>query len=204
MKRCILITASIAMVMAASTGPAFASTQGYYFSGLGGVSLFPSLGSKNSTGTAASSFDAGYAFGGAVGYDTGNGWRYELTSIYQMAGLNQFGGAPAAGHLWSTGLMANATYDLTRDTLLTPYIGAGLGVQDVGGTINGYSGDKWRPAYQLEAGLRRDLTPQVSLFGEYRFSQSEAAKWAGPTDYGNQHFSDHLLTAGITYHLGRD
>lgn len=204
MKRYILVSASVAFVMATSTGAAFAATEGYYFSGLGGVSLLPTLNLKNTTGTANSSFDPGYAFGGAAGYDAGNGWRFELDTIYQKAAIDRTNDVPATGHLWSTSLMANATYDLTQGTEFTPYIGAGLGFQDVGGTIGGYSGDKWRPAYQLEAGLRKDLTPQISLFGEYRFSQSEAAKWTGPTDFANQNFSDHLLMAGITYHLGQD
>jgi opacity protein-like surface antigen len=204
MKRYILVTASIAMVMAASTSAAFASIQGYYFSGLGGVSLMPTLGLKDTSGTASSSFDPGYVYGGAVGYDVGNGWRFELDSVYQLSSIDQFNGASASGHLRSTSLMANTTYDLTQNTQFTPYVGAGLGLQDVGGTIDGYSGDKWRPAYQLEAGLRDDLTPQVSLFGEYRFSQSEAAKFAVSTDVANQHFSDHLLMMGITYHLGQD
>jgi opacity protein-like surface antigen len=204
MKRYILVTTSIAMVMAVCTGAAFASTPGYYFSGLGGASLLPNLELKNGSGTANSSFDTGYAYGGAFGYDTGNGWRFELDSVYQLSSVNRFDGATANGHLWSTSLMANTTYDLLQGRQFTPYVGAGLGVQDVGGLIEGYSGNKWRPAYQLEAGLRDDLTPQFSLFGEYRFTQSEAAKLSDPIDTANQHFSDHLLMMGITYHLGQD
>jgi len=56
----------------------------------------------------------------------------------------------------------------------------------------------------MEVGLRYDLSPQMSLFGEYRFSQSEATKLSDATDIAHQHFSDHLLTIGLSYHLGQD
>lgn len=202
MKRYVSIAAMAAMLFGAGTGAAFASTQGYYFSGLGGVSLMPSLGLRDNSGHSNSSFDPGYAFGGAFGYDTGNGWRYELTSIYQKSDVDRFNDVPSHGHLWSSGLMANATYDLTRNTQFTPYVGAGVGAQYVGGQINGLSGNRWRPAYQLEGGLRDDLSPQTSIFAEYRFTQSEATKLTNSVDLGNQHFSDHLLLAGVTFHLG--
>lgn len=200
MNRYVLLTAAAMMALATS---AQASTPGYYFSGLAGASLLPSLGYKDSSGLhAATGFDTGYTFGGAVGYDTGDGWRYELDSLYQLANVDQFDGATATGHIWSTGIMANTTYDLTANTQFTPYIGAGLGVQDVGGSINGFSGDSWRPAYQLEAGLRDDISPTLSAFAEYRFTQSEATKLQNLPDYADQHFSDHALMVGLTYHLG--
>lgn len=204
MRKYILVAAAIAMATAADTSDALASTPGYYFSGMGGASFMPSLGLKDSAGTSASSFDTGYALGAAAGYDFGNGWRFELSSLYQLSNLDQFNGVTATGHLWSTSLMANVTRDLTEGTQFTPYVGAGLGFQNIGGTINGYSGDKWRPAYQLEAGLRDNLTPQISLFTEYRFSQSEATKLVGTANSANQHFSNHALMMGITYHLGQE
>jgi len=100
--------------------------------------------------------------------------------------------------------MANVTKDLMDGAQITPYVGVGLGLQDVGGVVNGFSGDQWKPAYQLEAGLRKDLSPQLSLFAEYRFSQSEATKLSDATDIAQQHFSNHLLTIGLSYHLGQD
>ena len=203
MKRFTSIAASMALLFAGGTEAAFASTSGIlFFRNFGGVSLMPSLGLRDNSGRSSSTFDPGYAFGGAFGYDTGNGWRYELTSIYQKSDVDRFNDVPSHGHLWSTGLMANATYDLVPNAQFTPYVGAGVGMQYVGGQIDGLSGNRWRPAYQLEGGLREDLNPQTSLFAEYRFSQSEATKMANSADLGYQHFSDHLLLAGVTFHLG--
>ena len=63
----------------AGAGTAFAGTPGYYVSGEGGVSLLPDL-HVNDTPVAkqSDSFGTGFAAGGAVGYDTGEGVRVEL------------------------------------------------------------------------------------------------------------------------------
>jgi len=203
MPKYIAIAASVALFLAAGTSAAFASTQGYYFSGLGGASWMPSLGFVDGAGHSKTTFDTGYVIGGALGYDTGTGWRYELDSVYQMSGLSRFNGAAAPGHLRSTSLMLNTTYDLFPNEPFTPYVGAGVGVQEVGGSVNGMRGDDWKPAYQLEAGLRHDLTQDTSIFAEYRFSQSDAVRLTSAIDTGNQHFSDHMLLAGISIHLGQ-
>jgi opacity protein-like surface antigen len=97
--------------------------------------------------------------------------------------------------------MANATYDVIQGTQFTPYLGAGIGFQNIGGNVNGLTGRQWRPAYQLEAGLRTMLSDRIGLFGEYRFSQSEAARLHGTGDIASQHFADHALLAGLSYNL---
>jgi opacity protein-like surface antigen len=179
---------------------AWAGTPGYYISGDAGASLLPDLHFNDTTsGTHREDFDTGIAAGGALGYDTGEGLRFELDSQYQNSQLTRLGGQPATGHISSTSLTANATIDILRDAPITPYVGAGLGIQNVGGTVNGDRGRAWKPAYQARAGLRDDLTDQLSMFGEYRFGQSESVKLAAPTDVGHQHFSDHLLMAGLSY-----
>jgi opacity protein-like surface antigen len=71
--------------------------------------------------------------------------------------------------------------------------------------VDGYSGRAWKPGYLLEAGLRDDISNQLSLFGGYRFTQAESVKMSDPTipDTATQHFSDHVIMAGVTYHLGQ-
>ncbi|MBU6297231.1 MAG: porin family protein [Alphaproteobacteria bacterium] len=200
MKKFLLVAAGLAM--AAGANAAMAADQGWYVSGALGASLLPALNMTGATSTAHSSFNAGYAYGGAVGYDMGNGWRYELDSVHQLSGLDRIGGTLASGHLQSTSLMANATYDLPVDWIVTPYVGAGVGFANVGGAIDGLSGgDVWEPAYQVEAGLRKNLGDNYSLFTEYRFTQSEAAKFADPalSLAANQHFDDHQLMVGVSY-----
>jgi len=196
-----------AMVSGAVLGMAGAasaqSVPGYYVTGEGGVSLLPNLQLKSAGGTAHEHFDTGYAYGGAVGFDNGNGVRYEIDTLHQMSNLNGLSGTPASGHLQSTSVMANAQVDLTHSMPITPYVGAGIGYQNIGVTVNGLHDSDWKPAYQAEAGLRKDLSNKVSLFGEYRFSQSEAADLSAGGLDAHQHFADHGVLAGLTYHMGQ-
>jgi opacity protein-like surface antigen len=185
--------------------PALAATPGYYVSGFAGGSFLPDLHFKPSTTPVQNErFDNGFAAGGAFGYADANGFRYELTSLYQHSAVKSVGGAPTNGHISSTGIMANVTYDLGSFTPLsgfTPYIGAGIGVQNVGGRIGAYSGREWQPAYQAEAGLRTELGSNMELFGEYRFTQSQSVALRSASDTARQHFSDHGVLAGLTFRL---
>jgi opacity protein-like surface antigen len=200
MRRRIMAMALMAIAFGASA--ALAGEPGYYISGEGGVSLLPDLTVKDTlAGKLSDSFGTGYAAGGAFGYDMGNGFRVELNSLYQHSDVGRLGGVVTKGHLSSTSLMANATYDLLPNALLTPYVGAGLGFQNVGGMIGTLKGRDWEPAYQAEAGLRTDVSEHVSLFGKYRFSQSESVTLSDPTDSAHQHFSDHALLAGLSFSL---
>ena len=178
------------------------STPGFYVNGEGGASFLPNLDLRNTPlGTLHEDFDTGAAYGGAVGYDMGNGMRVQLDALHQKADLNSVSGLAANGHLQSTSLMMNAQFDLLQSPLATPYVGVGAGMQHIGVNIQGLQDSDWKPAYQAEAGLRHDMTPNVSVFGEYRFSQSEAANLSDNGLFGRQHFADHALLAGITYHL---
>jgi len=198
-----MLAAWVAAV-AVAAGSASASTEGAYISGNGGVSLLPNLDLKSNTlGNQKEHFNTGGSFGGAAGYDYGNGWRVELDSQYTNQRVTRLNGAAATGHISSTSLMLNTQKDLTSGTAITPYVGVGVGMQDVGGTVNAYTGRAWKPAYQAEAGVRSDLSQNVSLFGEYRFSQSESQHMTNGVDDAHQHFSDHGLLAGLTYHMGQ-
>lgn len=200
MNKFVLAATTSALVLSAG---AFAQP-GYYISGQLGASFMPDQSISNSVGGANAEFDTGLAYGGALGYDMGNGFRLEADTLHQMSDVSRLDRAPAGGHLYSTSLMANATYDVNANLPFTPYVGAGVGAADLGGSVAGYSGNVWRPAYQLEAGLRDDLSPRLSLFGEYRWQQAEAAKWPGSADSANQQFSANLVTVGLSYHLDND
>jgi opacity protein-like surface antigen len=201
--RLFLAAASIPVAVLGFTGAASAQSQpGYYVSGEGGVSLLPNLQLKSGGTTPHENFDTGYAYGGAVGYDMGNGARVELDALHQQSSLSSISGTPANGHLQSTSLMVNGQYDLMQGTKFTPYVGVGVGTQNVGASINGAHDSDWKPAYQAEAGLRTNISDKVSVFGEYRFSQSEAADLSLGGTNVHQHFADHGILAGLTYHMG--
>ncbi len=202
MRQRIVFAAAFGIAIGCGVAAALAGTPGYYVTGEGGVSLPPDLRLNSVTlGPAHESFGTGFAAGGAAGYDTGDGWRVELSSLYQHTDLSRLNGAAANGHLSSTSVMANATYDLLPDAQFTPYVGAGIGLQNVGGEVNGLRGRAWEPAYQAEAGLRTDVSDNASLFGEYRFSQAESVTLSDATDTAHQHFADHALLAGVSFKL---
>jgi opacity protein-like surface antigen len=201
--RHLLVAASVSVAALGFAGAASAQSQpGYYVTGEGGVSFLPNLQLKSAGTTAHENFDTGYAYGGAVGYDMGNGTRVEVDALHQMSNLSGISGTPANGHLQSTSLMVNGQYDLMQDAKFTPYVGVGIGAQNVGASINGAHDSNWKPAYQAEAGLRTNISDKVSVFGEYRFSQSEAADLSLGGANVHQHFADHGILAGLTYHMG--
>jgi opacity protein-like surface antigen len=201
--RHLLVAASVSVAALGFAGTASAQSQpGYYVTGEGGVSFLPNLQLKSGGTTAHENFDTGYAYGGAVGYDMGNGTHVELDALHQMSNLSGISGAPTNGHLQSTSLMVNGQYDLMHDAKFTPYVGVGIGAQNVGASINGAHDSNWKPAYQAEAGLRTNISDKVSVFGEYRFSQSEAADLSLGGANVHQHFADHGILAGLTYHMG--
>jgi opacity protein-like surface antigen len=202
MKRTLMAAVCVAALAAA--GSASASTAGPYVSTNGGVSLTPNLNLKSNTlGNQSEDTSTGYTFGGSAGWDYGNGWRVQLDSQTTRQNVKALNGAATNGHVSSTSLILGAQKDLTEGTVVTPYVGAGLGLQNVGGEVAGYSGRAWKPAYQAEAGLRSDISRNVSLYGEYRFSQSESAQMNNGVDTAHQHFADHGLMAGLTYHIGQ-
>ena len=202
MKRRIVAKAIQGIAFSLAATGAFAAAPTFYISGEGGVSLLPDLTLKDTlAGKLSDSFDTGFAAGGAFGYDTGDGIRIELNSLYQKSDVDRLGGVPTNGRLSSTSLMINTTYDILPDARFTPYVGVGLGFQNVGGTVGTLTGRDWKPAYQAEGGLRTYVSDNVSLFGEYRFSQSESVALSDSVDSAHQHFSDHALLAGLSFNL---
>lgn len=190
----------LAVLVATLTTPAFAS--GLYVSGQGGVAYLPDLRVDDHGVRSTDSFAAGRILGTAVGYDAGNGWRYEVDWTHQTSELDRFNGSPESGHLWSVGVMANVIYDLTQGTRLTPYVGAGVGVQWIGGSVHGYSGKDRRPAYQLRAGGRFEVAEHTALFAEYRFAQSTALTLSDASSTARHDFAEHAVLVGITFRTG--
>ena len=126
---------------------------------------------------------------GSVGYGLGNGFRFEVEGDYRQIGVNHAHGqteAPVSGNVNTTGVMANALYDMDIGVpWLYPYIGGGVGYAWTNMDITIFSppappfpaatahntGTSGGFAYQAIAGLAFPMpgVPGLSLTAEYRF-----------------------------------
>ena len=106
-------------------------------------------------------FDDGAFYSGAIGYvPNGTGFRFELEYFNAENDINGASGiaaGPVDGDVTVDALMFNAFYDFTNKTLVTPYVGVGLGgaqaeLRSVAlGLVEGQ--DETQLAYQLMTGL---------------------------------------------------
>jgi outer membrane protein OmpA-like peptidoglycan-associated protein len=117
--------------------------------------------------------DTGWAVGGKVGYDF-VGPRLELEGLYHSnngTGVRAFpnGYARINGQIQQVSLMANALYDFFPAAVITPYVGAGLGVAWVDSSIQGCNLCSTQFAYQGIVGVGWNATPalRVGLEGRY-------------------------------------
>jgi len=189
--RC-LLTGAFCLTVCSAT----AAEPGLYASGEGGGSLLTEL-RLNGTAAQNEGFSGGYVVGGAFGYDSGYGLRVELNSLLQRNDLSRLDKTTAKGHISSTGIMFNATYDVFADERFSPYFGVGLGMENLGGQVGTLHGRDWAPAYQGEIGLRQAVSRHFELFGEYRYVQSAVVTMSDKATTAHQHFEDNILLAGL-------
>lgn len=120
----------------------------------------------------------GYIIGGAVGVDWGNQLRTELELSYSRwtsdKAYYSSTNHTAKSDVTATYLIGNAWYDIKNGSMITPYIGGGVGV---GWTnINAFQGTGLAAqfnssglAFQLGAGLRFNVSENVAIDAGYRF-----------------------------------
>ena len=192
-----LLTCAFCLIACSAT----AADAGFYVSGEGGGSILTELRLNGTTTTHNEGFSGGYVVGGAFGYDSGYGVRIELNSLYQRNDLSKLDKTPTQGHISSTGVMFNATYDVFADERFSPYFGVGFGMENMGGQVGTMHGRDWVPAYQGEIGLRQTLSRHFALFGEYRYLQSAVVPMSDGTTTAHQHFEDNILLAGLRISL---
>jgi len=164
------------VAMAFLSGTAFAQTQtaGTYFATEGGFTL-PTTISLNQTGSVQPVQPQGLgparSYGGAYGYNFGNGFRTELESFASYGAADRHGISPAGGSLSATTLMLNGLYQFTDGGWrMKPYVGAGFGMIDTNQQILGVSGGDWRTAYQVRGGVSLGLTQKLLGSLEYRWT----------------------------------
>ncbi len=154
------------------TSNVYAEGSGIYFGGIAGASFRPdTVLSSPSLGSETMEFDAGYTFGGFVGYDFGNDFRLETEISYRENEISTSGGKdPQAG---TSSIMLNGYYELPLVQPLILYFGGGIGVAtaqletiSLGQMIDA---NETLFAYQLEAGIGWNYNPKVNFSMGYRF-----------------------------------
>jgi OOP family OmpA-OmpF porin len=143
--------------------------------------------------------NTGYAVGGKVGYDF-VGPRVEIEALYHANHGTANVAFPSAvaniyGQIQQVSLTANALYDFLPGAVLTPYIGAGLGIGFIDSNIQGCGLCSTQFAYTGILGVGWNATPalRVSLDGRYYGTTS-------PGPYTNNNI---MVLLGVTYKFGQ-
>jgi OOP family OmpA-OmpF porin len=181
MKKISLSALAIASVLTAAP-ISFAhadQTPGWYVGGGAGAVFTPDADIRRNQGNTTATFDPGYSVMGDGGYSWTNGLRLEGEVWHSSADIDKVkGGSTSNGNLNNTDVFANLFYDFKTGTMLTPYVGAGLGYDfyartDRIGALKGdrasLDGDRMEAVYQAIAGLATQLDHNWSVAADYRF-----------------------------------
>jgi opacity protein-like surface antigen len=193
MKKFVLSSAAALLL---ATGVARADSthnDNWYASILGGASFDPAL----MAGGSLHNMDTGYNIGARIGYGLDNvlpmpGWSIEADTFWNSSGYK-----PGASHLASTSFMGDLVYHLNTGWPVNIYGGAGLGaVNDrVGGAIHDSSTVL---GWQALGGLEYPVSPDMTLFTEYRYQNAHDANIGALTGVGN---TSNNVSVGLKFSL---
>jgi opacity protein-like surface antigen len=117
--------------------------------------------------------------------------------------------ADGRGDISSTSVFANAYYDFNRNSVLQPYVGAGIGFSDVNVKYNpsgiGVIDDgESKLAYQVKAGLTWMAGESWEVYGEYAYRATDDIEvntdlFPGKLNIENQ---QNLFSLGVRYRFG--
>lgn len=169
-------------------------------------------------------------FGGGVGYQLNNWFRFDVTgeyrgkSDYDAFGTYTYGGGTFIdsyhAFLSSAVVLANAYIDLGTWDCITPFIGAGIGgaynmvsnFTDIGipsaGSGVGPNTGSWSPAWAIHAGLDYHVTPTFTIELAYRYlnygsvtAPIYCAGGCNPDSYKFDHLSSQDFMLGVRWLL---
>jgi OmpA-OmpF porin, OOP family len=211
-KSALFLAAALIALPAAS---ASADTTPGWYTGLGaGMSFQENTGSDTANVPEFKFAKPGYNVLGDVGYEWDNGIHLEGEAFHDRSVVKNGDGA-----LSNTDLFANAIYDLNLGSIITPYAGAGIGVDfsdadNIGpipigstGVRTHVDGSDTKFAWQAIAGLAAQLDSNWALTADYRYIVSVDPKYtedSGPfpnSPHARLHFGDasQNIVFGVKY-----
>ena len=188
-----------------ASGPANAQSAlgPYLFLGLG-YDHMPDRNLVLNGAARSSQWKPGYGALAGVGYKWFFGLRTEAEYSGRVSWVKTFNNAaPWSGAAWDNSLMVNALYDFEFDSPITPFIGGGVGLNQIqwGNNFRAsaqlppptiYDTESIRPGWQGIAGVSYAVTPQIALavdgrikgsFGHFNFPGSVAGKSINQFNY---------------------
>jgi outer membrane protein OmpA-like peptidoglycan-associated protein len=179
----------------------------------------PDLGVYSST-VGSLDYNVDVAGAGSVGWGFGNGFRVEISGLYQYVGVNSVGGYSAHGNSDAEGAFANVLYDFDLTPFgapgLSPYLGVGPGYEQQhldsvyatapDGTTLFPGGTKGDFALDAIAGIAYNIpnVPGLAVTAEYRFTAiPEDLGFGGSATLGDGAYSRlRYKTDGLYTHTG--
>lgn len=144
--------------------------------------------------------DSALGFSAALGYKLPYNLRAEAEASYRdnnnvLAVPTLPGTAFLDGTVKSFAGMANGYVDIPTGTVVTPYVGAGVGMARVD-----MDGAETLFAYQGMAGISLDVSPQTSFVLGYKYFASEDLKGSDPTIGSLETpYATHNIELGLRY-----
>jgi OOP family OmpA-OmpF porin len=152
----------------------------------------------------------------AIGYGLGKYFRTELETSYRRATpetVSGTGSGNATGIVETVGVMANFLVDIPTDSIITPYVGGGVGgaylrFDDVGSAFagNAIHDDPIQFAFQGIAGVAFEIGPNFDFTVDYRYFRTMEGSFnlANGGGSADAEYSNHSLMMGVRFTFGED
>jgi len=199
---------AVACIVALSASAASAA-DGKAYLGINAGALIPadSKVTNNIGNTADIEFNTGFTTSVYGGYEFGYGLRLEGELTYKQTEMDKFTFRGQSEKIKSDsaifGTMANVFFDFKNSSLVTPYIGGGIGIASIyvgeGTDSNGTSiwneDDDTVFAYQGGAGVGFNVSNNVTIDLGYRYFGTSEMKF----DLLKAEFASHNVVAGARF-----
>ncbi|MFN3076697.1 MAG: OmpA family protein [Alphaproteobacteria bacterium] len=201
----------LAAVVAMMPAVAMAGSSGVYVGAAGGVDFLNDAKLSGNGVNTKSSYDMGYVGLGTLGYKYDKGFRVEFEGGYRSNAVDKLANSTAGvnGRVHTSSIMLNGLYDIDTGTILTPYVGIGVGGAKVDfrgvNPVNNSTINKSDHlfAYQGILGTSLKVTDAVSLFTDYRYlGTPDPGLRTGSGVAIDGEYGSHNVVLGVRYLFG--